>query len=249
MRVTSEMDKRKWGQGWISTHGRVWMIRWGAFFCGLAIMALGIAMMVRADWGLAPWDVLHMGLAIQTSLSVGTWLQAVGLGTILIAALLDKKIPGPGAILNMILVGWLVDRYLEQSWLIEPSLWWEKAFLMGLGFLLIAIGNGVYIAPRLGAGPRDGIVIAINKRWNYSISRVRMTMEISVLLLGWMLGGPVFIGTVLFSIFIGPFMQVSIRFWEKMMEQWLGRREVDESFDQRKVRTYYHDGFGDKARG
>ncbi|SFS97205.1 YczE/YyaS/YitT family protein [Marininema halotolerans] len=248
MRAADDASK---DQGWNRRYHtlRFWLIRWGAFFCGLAMMALGIAMMVRSGWGLAPWDVLHMGLAIQSSLTVGIWLQSVGIVMVIIAGIIDKKMPGPGAILNMLLVGWFVDRYLEQSWLIVPSLWWEKAFLMVGGFLLIAVGNGLYIAPRLGAGPRDGVVMAINKRWKYSISRVRMMMEVSVLLVGWLLGGTVFIGTVIFSIFIGPFMQVSIGFWEKMIAQWLRRGGSDEGFHKRKIRAYYHDGFGDKARG
>ncbi|MFC4076858.1 YczE/YyaS/YitT family protein [Salinithrix halophila] len=208
---------------WKQTDWRVFSVRWGAFMAGIMVMALGIAVMIRAQWGLAPWDVFHMGLAINTPLTVGTWLQIVGLVLITAAAVIDRKLPGPGAVLNMILVGWLVDHYLAQPWMQTPVDGWGQGLMMLAGLLLVGIGNGLYIAPRLGAGPRDGVVMALSERWGFSISRVRMSMELSVLAAGWFLGGPVFVGTVLFSVLIGPMMQTSIRFWEKMIEQWLRR--------------------------
>ncbi|MDR6225205.1 YczE/YyaS/YitT family protein [Desmospora profundinema] len=219
-------------------------IRWGAFMTGLWVMAFGIALMIRADLGLAPWDVLHMGLAMVTPLTVGMWLQLVGFTLVGLAAVLDRKWPGAGALLNMLLVGFFVDLFLAIPWLVTPVNIWGQWGMLIAGIAVMGIGCGLYIAPRLGAGPRDGVVLALSDRWGLSVGRVRLGMEVGVLVCGWMLGGPVFIGTLLFSLAIGPMMQTSIQFWEKMIEQWLGRGVHIEGIHQRAVRPYHHDGLG-----
>lgn len=218
-------------------------IRWGAFLVGLWIMALGIAMMVRANLGVAPWDVLHMGLAMVTPLTIGMWVQLVGFLFITLAAIIDRKWPGPGALLNMLLVGFLVDLFLAIPWFVTPEQLWARGIMMMVSILFLGVGCGLYIAPRLGAGPRDGVVLAISKRFRWSVGRVRLGMEVAVMGLGWLLGGPVFVGTLLFSVTIGPLMQFWIQFWEKMIEQWLRRGVHIEGINQRSVRPHHHDGF------
>ncbi|OYD09161.1 hypothetical protein CHM34_03455 [Paludifilum halophilum] len=225
------------------------MIRWGAFMVGIWVMALGIVMMIQAEMGLAPWDVFHMGLANISPLTVGMWLQIVGFILVSLASLLSKKLPGPGAVLNMILVGFFVDLLLGAGWIPTPDPIWAKIVLLLVGLLVMGIGNGLYIAPRLGAGPRDGLVIVLSERLSQPIRRVRAVMEISVLIMGWLLGGPVFIGTLLFSVSIGPMMQTSIQFWERQIDQWLGRGVPVENINQRTLRSYHHDGFSGKIRG
>lgn len=215
---------------------------------GIWVMALGIVMMIQADLGLAPWDVLHMGLAYVTPLTVGMWLQIVGFILVALASLLDRKWPGPGAVLNMILVGFFVDAIMAFGWVPSPDTLWGRTALLIMGFIVIGIGNGLYIAPRLGAGPRDGLVLVLAKRLGQSIGRMRIVIEVSVLTLGWLLGGPVFIGTLLFSVLIGPMMQVSIGFWEKQIDQWLRRGVMVENIHQGALRTHHHDGFGSKVR-
>lgn len=216
---------------------------------GLWVMSLGIAVMIRAEAGLAPWDVFHMGLAIVTPLTVGMWLQLVGLAVITLAAVLARRLPGPGALLNMLLIGWFVDGLLWSGWLETPESLFGKLLMLLAGLGLIGLGNGLYIAPQLGAGPRDALVLVLSEKTGISLSRVRLVLEVGVLVAGWLLGGPVGAGTLLFSVLIGPMMQVSIQFWDKMMKKWLGRGDTVEGLHQRKVRTHHHDGFGGPDRG
>ncbi|PTX58428.1 hypothetical protein C8P63_11615 [Melghirimyces profundicolus] len=245
--MTAESLKHRGEQlqnGW-----RPFLIRWGAFLAGLWIMALGIALMIKAGLGLAPWDVFHMGLAMVTPLTVGTWLQLVGLAVLTGASVLARRLPGPGAVLNMFLVGLFVDRLLASAWLKTPGAPVSQWGMLLCGLALIGLGNGLYIAPRLGAGPRDALVIVLSEKLGISISRIRLILEVSVLVVGWLLGGPVYFGTLLFSLTIGPMMQVSIQFWGKMIEMWTGRGVTVEGIHQRTLRSHHHDGFGGKVRG
>ncbi|MFD1434947.1 YitT family protein [Kroppenstedtia eburnea] len=230
---------------------RPFLIRWSAFMAGLSVMSLGIAVMIRAEMGLAPWDVFHMGLASVTPLTVGMWLQLAGAAVVTLAAVLARKWPGWGAIINMMLMGWFVDGWLWVGWLwLEtPSSAWGQSLMLVTGLVLIGLGNGLYIAPRLGAGPRDALVLVLAEKTSIPLSRVRLLLEVGVLVAGWLLGGPVGAGTLLFSVLIGPMMQLSMQFWDKMMKQWLGRGDVIEGIHQRKVRTDDHDGFGGPVRG
>ncbi len=212
-------------------------------------MALGIALMIRARLGLAPWDVLHMGLANVTPLTVGTWLQLVGLAVISLASIIARRWPGPGAVLNMLLVGLFVDWFLQSEWLFAPETLYGRWLALLSGLVLIGVGNGLYIAPRLGAGPRDALVLVLADKLSLSISWIRVLLEVSVLAAGWLLGGPVFVGTLLFSLSIGPMMQLSIQFWEKMIKQWLGRGVGIEGVHQRTLRPHHHDGFSSEVRG
>ncbi|WP_107726808.1 YczE/YyaS/YitT family protein [Desmospora activa] len=204
-------------------HWYAFSIRWGSFLIGLWMMSLGIAMMIRANLGVAPWDVLHIGLSMVTPLTIGTWVQLVGFFFIALAAILDKKWPGPGALLNMLLIGFFVDLFLAMPWFVTPEQLWARWILMIVAIIIMGFGCGLYIAPQLGAGPRDGVVLALSRRYGWSVGRVRLGMEVTVMGLGWLLGGPVFVGTLLFSVMIGPMMQFWIQFWEKMIEQWLKR--------------------------
>ncbi len=233
----------------IRPKGRPFLIRWSAFMAGLWVMSLGIAVMIRAEMGLAPWDVFHMGLASVTPLTVGMWLQLVGVAVVTLAAVIAWKLPGWGAIINMMLMGWFVDGWLWTGWLETPDSLWGQSIMLLTGLALIGLGNGLYIAPRLGAGPRDALVLVLSEKTGSPLSRVRLLLEVGVLIAGWLLGGPVGAGTLLFSVSIGPMMQLSIQFWDKMMKQWLGRGDAIESIHQRKVRIDDHDGFGGPVRG
>ena len=158
----------------------------------------------EADLGAAPWDAFHQGVSRHTGISVGTVIVIVGVLLLLLWIPLRQK-PGLGTILNALEIGVTVD-------LIMPVLPDAEALLarfgyLAAGLLAVAIGSGLYIGSGLGAGPRDGIMIGLAKR-GLSVRVARTAIELSVLVLGVLLGGTIGIGTVAFTFGIGPLVQV-----------------------------------------
>lgn len=195
---------------------REFIVRLIVFFIGLAVLSLGIAMIIEANLGVSGWDVLHIGLYKTFGLTIGTWSQIVGLIVIFLTLIIDRKILSLGTVLNMIVVGLFIDLFLYllptgEEWLIQ------YLFLF-LGIIIMGIGAGIYISAKLGPGPRDSLMIAITQKYKLSVSRVKTVMELSVMLVGYLLGGPVFVGTVIISVLIGPIMQYSLKWWEKRLE-------------------------------
>jgi uncharacterized protein len=183
----------------INTEGSIF--RWTVFTIGLMIMSCGAALMIRAELGSAPWDVLHIGLMQQFGLTVGTWTVIMGFLLLVAASVLTRTLPQAGAYANMLLVGVFVDIFL---WLIStPPVMGGQLTMLAGGILIMGFGIGVYISPRCGAGPRDSVMLALADKTGASVARVRAYMEILVLACGWLLGGPVFLGTILFSLTIG----------------------------------------------
>jgi len=172
---------------------------------GLVLFGLGLAFMVVADLGLAPWEVLHQGISRRTGIPIGTVGIITGLLVLVAWIPLGERI-GVGTIANVILIGVVIDLTL----LVLPEqldqLIMRWAALMG-GLLLVAIGSGYYIGAGLGPGPRDGLMTGLNRRTGYPIGAVRAVLEVAVLIAGWLLGGTVGIGTVLFAFGIGPMVQ------------------------------------------
>nr|WP_246593930.1 YitT family protein [Evansella tamaricis] len=181
-------------------------------------MSFGIALTIVADLGSAPWDVLHIGLTEKFGLTVGTWTIIMGFVVLSSASILTKEFPKLGAFLNMMLVGIFVDIFLFL--LQTPSNLFLQGVMLVTGILVTGFGIGVYISPRCGAGPRDSFMIAISERTKFSVARVRLMMEVFVLTAGWLLGGPVFIGTILFSLSIGHVTGISLS-W---CQTWIDRR-------------------------
>ncbi|EZH66135.1 hypothetical protein DH09_09345 [Bacillaceae bacterium JMAK1] len=204
-----------------STYGRTYFFkRLGLFLVGLLVMAFGGSLMIQSSMGTATWDVLHIGLANLTPLSIGAWVQIIGIVMIAIACWMEREWPQVGSILNIILVGLFLD-----MWLLLPiSEWvsatWQLIILLFIGIVLIGLGSGMYVSTRLGAGPRDGVTLAVAKRSGWSIRSVRTLLEGCALLLGWLIGGPVAFGTFLSVFLIGPVMQSSLFFWRKQVEGW-----------------------------
>jgi len=219
------------------------------FVAGLWTMSLGVVLTIQANLGVSPWDVLHIGLAKTTSLSIGMWVQLVGLVLVAVTAWMKRRLPEIGTVLNMVLVGLFIDALLYLDWIPAPSSLLVRWIFLVLGIGLAGFGAGMYIASRLGAGPRDGLTLVLSERTGWSISRIRTVMEVAVLVIGGLLGGPVSVGTLLSSVLIGPVMHVSIQFWEKRLKTVAGRGVQLESVHQRPVRTDHHDGFGGQLRG
>ncbi len=187
-----------------------YLIRLIVLICGLFLMATGIVCTYRSELGLGPWDVLHQGISRHTPLSFGIASIAVGALLVLVDSLL-RAYPSVGTLLNMVLIGLFVDWQLRLNW--WPDLSGEPLFLRLLvdviGVMLVGLGTAFYIAPRMGAGPRDSLMLRLHVLTKKRISIVRATLECSALLIGFLLGGSVGIGTLIFALGIGPAVEIS----------------------------------------
>ena len=167
---------------------------------GLALYGISLGLMVRADLGLDPWDVFHQGLSERTGISLGMMVNLVG-AIVLLLWIPIRQRPGIGTIANVFLVGTVADISL---WLLPTidDLPLQVALLVS-AVLLNGIATGAYIGAGLGPGPRDGLMTGLVKRTGGSVKVIRTGIEIAVLAAGWMLGGTVGVGTVLYAIAIG----------------------------------------------
>ncbi|GBF10072.1 YitT family protein [Tepidibacillus sp. HK-1] len=185
-----------------------WFIRMIIFFMGIIVMSLGISLIIEANLGVSAWDVLHIGLYKTLGLTVGTWSQIVGIVVIAVSYLMDKKILGVGTVLNMVFVGWFLDLFLYLLPTMKMII--PQIMFLFLGIIFMGMGSGMYITSKLGPGPRDGLMLVLSDRFHWGIGKIKTMMEMIALLIGWILGGPVFIGTVIASVMIGPVMQFFI---------------------------------------
>ncbi|MFE8703283.1 YitT family protein [Cytobacillus sp. FJAT-54145] len=195
--------------------------RYFVYFVGLLIMALGIVLLIKADLGATPWDVLHVGFYYQVGLTIGSWSIICGFVILTIAAILSKEFPQLGAFLNMILVGLFIDFYLLIPILQTPDHLFGKLVMFVFGLLLMGYGMGFYLSAQLGAGPRDSLMIAVTSKTGWKVRNVRAGMEVIVLFIGWQLGGPVFWGTILFSLTIGPIVGAALPQCQDFTDEWL----------------------------
>jgi uncharacterized membrane protein YczE len=170
-------------------------------FLGLALYGISLGLMVRANFGLDPWDVFHQGLAQRVGLSLGMMVNLVGAAVLLLWIPIRQR-PGIGTIANVFLIGTFADISL---WLIPPidSLPLTIAMLI-FGVVLNGVATGAYIGAGLGPGPRDGLMTGLVKRTGGSVRVIRTSIEVAVLAAGWLLGGTVGLGTVIYAIAIGP---------------------------------------------
>lgn len=182
-----------------------WPRRAIQLFAGLSLFGIGMAMQVRAEFGLDPWNVLHEGLAKRTGLSFGTVLVIVGLLVIALWIPLRQRL-GIGTIANAVWVGIAADLTL---WVMPPSeLLAIRIPEIVFGVAGVGFAGALYIGAGLGSGPRDGLMMGLHERGFGSIRLMRTLIELSVLAIGWLLGGTVGIATVLFALAIGPLVQL-----------------------------------------
>ncbi len=169
-----------------------------------------MAMMVRANLGLDPWDVLHQGLSPRIGLSFGETVNVVGLAVLLLWWPLRQR-PGVGTVLNILVIGTVTD--ITLALLPTPKAYAAQIALLGFGVLFNGIASGAYIGAGLGPGPRDGLMTGFCQRLRLPIKRVRTAIELVVLGVGWMLGGTVGFGTVLYAISIGWLIHPALPFF------------------------------------
>jgi uncharacterized membrane protein YczE len=176
-------------------------------FAGLVAYGVSMAFMIRSTLGLDPWDVFHQGIAERTGLRFGVVVILVGVA-VLLAWIPLRQRPGIGTIANALVIGLAVDATLAVLPAPHP-LAARIAFLVG-GVVLNGIATGLYIGARLGPGPRDGLMTGYVARVGGSIRVVRTVIEVSVLAVGWLLGGTIGVGTVVYAVAIGPLAHVFI---------------------------------------
>lgn len=182
-------------------------LRLALLMAGLFLAAAGMAVMIRADFGVGPWVVLHAGLAKQTGLTIGRVSQLLGLLLIGSGWLLGIR-PRVGTLINMVFVGYFLDLTLEWRFLTGNYGVLQAALLVLGGTFSMGMGIATYLAADLGAGPRDGLMLGLTQRsGKWPVGRVRTAMEVVVLLAGYLLGGPVGWGTLIASTALGPSIQ------------------------------------------
>lgn len=181
--------------------------RLAQLYIGLLLYGVAGALQVRSRLGLDPWDVFHQGLARHLGLAIGTVLILVGAAVLLLWIPL-RQLPGLGTLSNVVLIGVSMNVSL-QLLPAESGLAWRVASMCG-GVALCGVATGLYIGARFGPGPRDGLMTGLAARTHHSIRLTRTALEASVLLGGWLLGGTVGVGTLLFAVAIGPLAQVFI---------------------------------------
>jgi uncharacterized membrane protein YczE len=177
-------------------------------YVGLACYGISAAMMVRARLGLDPWDVLHQGIAHRTGHAIGTVSVVVGVFVLLLWLPLPQR-PGLGTVSNVLVVGLAMNQALRVL-PAQHDFTAQLAMLVG-AIVLCGLATGMYISAGLGPGPRDGLMTGYALRTGLSIRLTRTVLELTVLGVGWLLGGSVGLGTVLFAVWIGPLSQLSLK--------------------------------------
>jgi uncharacterized membrane protein YczE len=174
---------------------------------GLFLYGIAISLMVQAGIGVAPWDVLTQGLSRQTGLDFGLLTNIIG-GVVLLCWIPIRQRPGLGTLANVLLIGpsaqlglWIFPK--------ESAIGFQLLLFTG-GLLLLAIATGLYIGARMGPGPRDGLMTGIHARTGWRLWMIRTAIEVTVLLIGWALGGNFGPGTIVFALLIGPMVAVTI---------------------------------------
>ena len=182
--------------------------RWAQFLVGMLGLSLSISLMIRSGLGLGPWDAFHLGLHNVTGITIGTASILGGFVIIVALAVMGER-PRAATIVNMFAVGMFLD-------LVLPFVPAARGFPAALSYALASIAlaglsTGLYIAAGLGNGARDGLALTLSSRSGHPVRRIRTAVELVVLALGWMMGGTVGLGTVLFSLLIGPSMERGLR--------------------------------------
>ncbi|MDP9417742.1 MAG: hypothetical protein M3P48_07930 [Actinomycetota bacterium] len=174
-------------------------------YAGLALYGVSLALLVRADLGLDPWDVFHQGVAERLGWSFGTVVIVTGAAVLLLWVPLRQR-PGLGTVSNVVVIGLVADVGLA---LVPPLASLPvRVVLLVTGIVLNAVATAAYIGARFGPGPRDGLMTGVVARTGWSVRAVRTAIEVAVLVTGWLLGGSVGVGTVAYALAIGPLVHL-----------------------------------------
>ncbi|MEZ2602119.1 membrane protein YczE [Kluyvera intermedia] len=180
-------------------------------YFGLMLYGVSTAVYVRANLGADPWNVFHLGVAGLTSVNLGVVMILTGAAVLLLWIPLRQR-PGLGTISNVIVLGLAADATLALMPPLESL--WLRGLMLGLAVILNALATGMYIGAGFGAGPRDGLMTGIHARTGWSVRWIRMAIELSVLVIGTLLGGTFGIGTVIYALAIGPLIQICLPWFQ-----------------------------------
>ncbi|HMM22294.1 MAG TPA: membrane protein [Selenomonadales bacterium] len=175
-------------------------------FWGLFLYSLGIVMTIKGNLGTGPWDALHLGITNYLPLTMGQVSQLTGIVVILLGWTLGMK-PGWGTIANMYFIGLFIDLLLGGDWVGTPETWLGRLVILLGGVLVIGWASYFYLSAALGAGPRDGFMVGSVQKTGWPVWKMRTLIEASVTVLGYFLGGPIGVGTLIVAFTLGPSIQ------------------------------------------
>ncbi|WP_440932833.1 membrane protein YczE [Candidatus Pelagibacter sp.] len=186
------------------------------FLCfGLSLFGLGEGLLIVSFTGASPWSVLAQGISLNVNLSIGTITLLISIAVLILWIPLGQK-PGMGTIFNALIIAIMIDLCIK--FVPTPSNYIYQLLLAVISVIMVGIGGGIYLVSNLGAGPRDGLMIGLQKLTNFPIAVVRGTLEISVVSVGWYLGGTVGVGTLLFAFGIGPCVALGLYLVDKTFD-------------------------------
>ena len=185
------------------------------FFCcfGLTLFGLGEGLLIVSFTGASPWSVLAQGISLNANLSIGTLTFLISVVVLILWIPLGQK-PGIATILNALIIALMIDICIK--FVPTPSNYYNQLILAIVSVLTVGIGGGIYLVSNLGAGPRDGLMVGLQNKTNLPIALVRATLEITVVSIGWYLGGTVGIGTLFFAFGIGPCVALGLYLVDKI---------------------------------
>ena len=186
------------------------------FLCfGLMLFGLGEGLLIVSFTGASPWSVLAQGISLNLDLSIGTITLLISIAVLILWIPLGQK-PGMGTIFNALIIALMIDLCIK--FVPTPTNYFYQVILAVVSVITVGIGGGIYLVSNLGAGPRDGLMIGLQKVTNLPVALVRAILEISVVSVGWYLGGTVGVGTLLFAFGIGPCVALGLFIVDKMFD-------------------------------
>ena len=186
------------------------------FLCfGLMLFGLGEGLLIVSFTGASPWSVLAQGISLNLDLSIGTITLLISIAVLILWIPLGQK-PGMGTIFNALIIALMIDLCIK--FVPTPTNYFYQVLLAVISVITVGIGGGIYLVSNLGAGPRDGLMIGLQKVTNLPVALVRAILEISVVSVGWYLGGTVGVGTLLFAFGIGPCVALGLFIVDKLFD-------------------------------
>jgi len=181
---------------------------------GLVLFGLGESLLIASGAGVSPWTVLAQGIAGKTGWSIGFTTMIVSFSILLLWVPLKQK-PGMGTILNALIIAFMID--FSLTFLPYPQFYVWQVIQAAIGVLVVGIASGIYLAANLGAGPRDGLMTGLQAATGQPIAKIRIAIEVTVVAIGWYLGGVVGAGTLIFAFGVGPCVAVGILFVRRFL--------------------------------
>ncbi len=204
------------------------LLKFSRLMIGLFLYALGIVMTINAQQGLGPWGVFHQGLSSQLNITFGTAVNIVGAVIVIMDFILGERI-GWGTIANVIFIGMFIDLLTNSNLIPVFNSTFLSFLMMFVGMFTISLAAYFYLSAKIGAGPRDGLMIALTKRANKPVGFVRGSIEVTVLVVGYFLGGSVGWGTLIMPLALGFFFQTTFRMFKFDVKK-VEHKYIDQNF-------------------